>query len=166
MKKINFVNNSEPYLSAENFNQLQTNIEEAFAKNVISASLKSDYTLTTTNTYELIPLDDFVSVGDKLTLENNKIKIGAGITKILISARVGLPGATVGSKNFVIRKSGTICGRVWTKIDTAHNECMVINNTLIDAKENDLIDIALYGNVGDRISANAVFTILTVEVVA
>ena len=29
MEKINFVNNSEPYLSAENLNQLQTNIENA-----------------------------------------------------------------------------------------------------------------------------------------
>lgn len=29
MKKINFVNNSEPYLSSENFNQIQDNVEEA-----------------------------------------------------------------------------------------------------------------------------------------
>lgn len=29
MKKIQFVNNSEPYLSAENLNQMQSNIEEA-----------------------------------------------------------------------------------------------------------------------------------------
>ena len=29
MQKINFVNNSQPYLSAENLNQLQTNIENA-----------------------------------------------------------------------------------------------------------------------------------------
>ena len=29
MEKITFVNNSEPYLSAENLNQLQTNIENA-----------------------------------------------------------------------------------------------------------------------------------------
>ena len=28
MKKINFVNNSEPYLSAENLNQMQSNVEE------------------------------------------------------------------------------------------------------------------------------------------
>ena len=29
MEKINFVNNSEPYLSAENLNQMQSNIEDA-----------------------------------------------------------------------------------------------------------------------------------------
>ena len=32
MKKITFVNDSEPYLSAENLNQLQDNIEEEINK--------------------------------------------------------------------------------------------------------------------------------------
>ena len=38
MKKINFVNNSEPYLSAENLNQMQSNIEEAINGVVESGS--------------------------------------------------------------------------------------------------------------------------------
>ena len=32
MKKINFVNNSQPYLSAENLNQMQNNMEEAIGE--------------------------------------------------------------------------------------------------------------------------------------
>lgn len=35
MKKINFVNNDAPYLSAENLNQMQDNIEEAINGNII-----------------------------------------------------------------------------------------------------------------------------------
>ena len=35
MKKINFVNNSEPYLSAENLNQMQSNIEEAIKGEIL-----------------------------------------------------------------------------------------------------------------------------------
>lgn len=35
MKKINFVNNSEPYLSAENLNQMQNNIEEAISTRLL-----------------------------------------------------------------------------------------------------------------------------------
>ena len=38
MEKINFVNNSEPYLSAENLNQLQTNVETAINGVVESGS--------------------------------------------------------------------------------------------------------------------------------
>ena len=34
MEKINFANNSEPYLSAENLNQMQENIEEAIQKDI------------------------------------------------------------------------------------------------------------------------------------
>ena len=35
MKKINFVNNDAPYLSAENLNQMQDNIEDAINENHI-----------------------------------------------------------------------------------------------------------------------------------
>ena len=38
MEKINFVNNSEPYLSAENLNQMQDNIENAVNALVESGS--------------------------------------------------------------------------------------------------------------------------------
>lgn len=38
MEKINFVNNNEPYLSAENLNQMQDNIEEAINGVVESGS--------------------------------------------------------------------------------------------------------------------------------
>lgn len=34
MEKINFVNNSEPYLSAENLNQMQDNMENATQRNI------------------------------------------------------------------------------------------------------------------------------------
>lgn len=35
MEKINFVNNSEPYLSAENLNQMQSNIEDAIKETIL-----------------------------------------------------------------------------------------------------------------------------------
>ena len=41
MEKINFVNNSEPYLSAENFNQMQDNIEDAISE-VVGNGLNSN----------------------------------------------------------------------------------------------------------------------------
>jgi hypothetical protein len=36
MKKINFVNNSEPYLSSENLNQMQNNMEDATHRDITS----------------------------------------------------------------------------------------------------------------------------------
>lgn len=50
MKKIQFKNNSEPYLSAENLNQMQDNIEIAFStQNVITSGTNlNDYKETGT----------------------------------------------------------------------------------------------------------------------
>lgn len=42
MKKINFVNNDAPYLSAENLNQMQDNIEEAINGVVLFESAEGD----------------------------------------------------------------------------------------------------------------------------
>ena len=42
MAKITFVNNSEPYLSAENLNQLQTNIENAIKETYSTAEGKTN----------------------------------------------------------------------------------------------------------------------------
>ena len=39
MEKINFVNNSTPYLNADNLNQMQTNFENAIHVEVITATL-------------------------------------------------------------------------------------------------------------------------------
>lgn len=42
MEKITFVNNSEPYLSAENLNQLQTNIENAIKETYSTTEVKTN----------------------------------------------------------------------------------------------------------------------------
>ena len=42
MEKITFVNNSEPYLSAENLNQLQTNIENAIRETYSTTEVKTN----------------------------------------------------------------------------------------------------------------------------
>lgn len=44
MEKITFVNNSEPYLSAENLNQLQTNIENAINETYSTTEVKTNKT--------------------------------------------------------------------------------------------------------------------------
>lgn len=36
MKKINFVNNSEPYLNAENLNQMQNNMEDVTQRDIVT----------------------------------------------------------------------------------------------------------------------------------
>lgn len=136
------------------------------APNVMSASLKANYKLQTSSTYETIPLDDYIVVGDKLTLVDGKIKIGAGVSKILISARVAFVSIPSGQRNIVIRKNGTNWARVWHRIFESQNTSMVINDTLIEATEGDLIDLAIYGTTNDEISAYFAFTALTVEVVA
>lgn len=49
MKKINFVNNDAPYLSAENLNQMQDNIEEAIDKKIENGAYCQTLVTTATN---------------------------------------------------------------------------------------------------------------------
>jgi len=53
MEKINFVNNSEPYLSAENLNQLQTNIENEIKKLKVRFKNVTGLTLEAGASYQL-----------------------------------------------------------------------------------------------------------------
>lgn len=174
MEKITFVNNSEPYLSAETLSQLQTNIE-----NAINEVTKKDIIVVNTNQTSIvlaasgkIPFSNVYSqLGDKLTLENNCIKIGAGVSYIKVSA------------NIWINSNDTNGGRLWCNINK-NNTTIVsyidyvstsspylsgcIAPILIPVNEGDLISIGytVTGSVNlNSGSNNTNVTNLTVEVI-
>lgn len=64
MEKITFVNNSEPYLSAENLNQLQTNIENAINEKT-NLNFKFLKTSSGASGYSTSSAD-FIQLGDKM----------------------------------------------------------------------------------------------------
>ena len=135
--------------------------------NIISAYRTEDYYITTSNTYEKIPLQSYDSVGNKLTLNSSgEIVVGAGVTAVKTSAKICLVGAnlTAGNKNLVIQKNGTVVDRIWARIDT-YNSYMAIPPKLITVAEGDVLTLNFYGTQNDRISGTSYFSNFTVEVV-
>lgn len=165
MKKIEFKNNSEPYISAENLNTLQNNIEDAINdKNIITASFNTNYTIATSDTYEKVKLDTSVSVGDKLTLTNDGgIKIGAGISKIKASANINFQTIASGVKNIGIFKNDTNIFQNITNI--SERTTLVLSPIVFDVKENDIIYLELIGTKNDVIRRSMAFSNITLEVI-
>lgn len=54
--------------------------------NIITAELSDDLSVTATS--GLIPLNNAIKIGNKLSLSNNKIIIGSGVSKVKISGNM------------------------------------------------------------------------------
>jgi hypothetical protein len=89
MKKIEFQDypSTETPLNAGNMNGMQTNIEEEFdvRGNAIEVSLSVAQTITGTDQVKVNFDEVTVQSGELLTLDNNGIKIGKGISTILVN---------------------------------------------------------------------------------
>ena len=89
MEKINFKNKGETGaipINANNLNLLQDNTENAINEtkpSIITVGLENDLEITGSTTLNLDKV--LSSVGNKFTLQNGGIKIGAGVSKIKVS---------------------------------------------------------------------------------
>lgn len=136
-------------------------------RDIITANLSSDYTITTGGAYVDIPLNSNVSVGSRLTLSGGGVVIGSGITKVKTSAKIVLPSnkLTTGGKNIVIRKNGsTIVDRNWLSLSVVGNNSLALPSKLIEVKAGDVLKLGYYGAKDDGIQGG-VYTCLTVEAV-
>ena len=142
MKKINFVNNSEPYFSAENLNQMQDNIEEAInEKNYIVATANEAINLSGNTD---IPLSVTNVVGTKLTLENGKVKIGTGVSKVRISGSIFMDITQQGSGYLwgrIAKNGSNVQGSIHPLVTGMSFISACIPLQIIDVKENDLLHL-------------------------
>lgn len=109
-------------------------------------------------------------IGSKLTVENNGIKIGSGISKVLVSGW-GFNNTNSNGSGFIagITKNGSLVSNPfstssWQMSKTANdNITMIISPMLIDVVEGDIVNIGLgiNGNTSNYFSRGAV----TVEVI-
>ena len=76
--------------------------------NYVVASMASNYTINAINTQETLPLTlTKYGVGNKLTVSNNGVVIGKGVSKVLVSAQVYWYTTVSGSEGIVyIAKNG------------------------------------------------------------
>ena len=93
--------------------------EKIYSKSAITVGLKSNVTLGVANSYTKIPLNECAgSMGDKLTIQNNAVRIGAGITRVKVSGQT-------------LVKCGSVTGNRHARIQTISDTGVVINNAWV-----------------------------------
>ena len=144
-------------------------------RSIITRGLSAAITNLAVNTYTLIPLDLSNSTGQRLTTSSNGgIKVGAGVSKVLVSGKMAVEGVTTaGSRHLRIIKNSysanNTLGWAWDTLAISDSEDIIIPPQLVDVTENDVINLYYYtSSSADKIGGNAYGgrTSLTVEVVA
>ena len=157
MNKINFQNlpNTTTPLNASNMNQLQTNVENAIteaveqcAPEIITGYIdRKSYTVSQSWTaINLAPFDSYVSTTNKITLTSSGLKIGEGVSKILVSASCrGIDhSAFSGDKAFSIYKNGNRVTEIALEsyITNQNSWCeQSVSPALIECEEDDVFSL-------------------------
>ena len=136
---------------------------EINTRNIITASLSSNHTLSSDGVYELLELASDVVVGSNLSVANDTVVCGKSGT-VLISGKMAFNSCSAGLKWFTIyRNNGSILA---FPINTSTNRISIsIPPTLFTVSAGDDIDMRVNGATGDVVRAGRSYTELTVEYV-
>lgn len=139
-------------------------------KNVMTARLSNTYTVNSTSANAVYKLDlvEYSKVGTKLSISDGGIKIGKGVSKILVSAQVYFTGGNNEGNPFIFKNNEGIIITM-SPVKGAYKSSN-ITPTLIDVTENDIIYLKIYtdSNGGKLVVAGhdtRPDTSLTVEIV-
>ena len=149
-------------------------LNEKFSRNIITAYPSTAFTNITTQD-QVVILDEYRSVGNKLSVLNNAIKVGNGVSHVLISAQVfyqDYNASNVSSLFPNIQINGNSVARAIKSVsNTGIYNVVNISNFLISVSENDLITLTT-GTISSTNEGryrgkqeNGIHTFLTVEVV-
>lgn len=118
-------------------------INEVNKKHVLSATLIETITPTVKQYVEISTFEEVYKIGDKLSIENGKIKIGANVNHIKISGVLGINTANAGLVYMWTKKNGNNIG-TW-QVQTIPASYWQFNvEQLINVKENDIISLSMY----------------------
>ena len=141
-------------------------------RDIMTAKLTANISDITATAFTTFALNDSVEVGNRLSLVNGGIKIGAGVSKIKVDAKMQIhTGSSASTRYFVIVKnsyqsdnSNTITWVVAMMDGSIYGE-LAIPPTLYEVSENDVIYLVYYLRTGDTIQGGSGQTYLTVEAV-
>lgn len=128
----------------------------------------ADVTYPSNGENELI-FNSSEKVGEKLLLENNKIKINGNLKKIKVSAIVTFvwnSPASVDSNIYITKNGEKILRTVANKPDASRSINEIIPPNLIDVQDGDLIGVSINTGVANsKVYTNLKSTSLTVEAI-
>lgn len=121
-------------------NELSKNMQ----KHMISATFTTDIEPTPQQYVELSNWNAIETVGNKLSIQNGKIVVGAGVSKIKIMGILGVYDKTNQLIYIYGRKNGVSIPIPWV-VNPVLDYQSVIYNNLISVQEGDIISISVYG---------------------
>lgn len=129
------------------------------------------YKITSATDYVTIPLTTSVIVGSGFSVVNNAIKVGAGISKIRISAQVCVGTGTPAAKYLAVRAnvstSPTQLARAQMRShEYTTPETINISPIVLNISEGDLITLDYFGAEGDVIYGGVTLSYVTIEKLA
>lgn len=134
-------------------------------KNIISAGLDRNYTLAVAGEFT-VPLDKQIfKLGDKLTLQNNKIVVGKNINAVRIFAQINFSNTKQGAMNTIIKKNGTTIAEVLGYNIGSSNNISSYAETVVEVAENDYIELSGYQYEGTILMSANGRTHITVEAI-
>lgn len=142
-------------------------------RNVATRSLSAGLTSLVTSTYTVIPLNLSNIAGSLLTASGNGIKIGKGVSKVLVSGAISYDtGSTTGIRYArIVKNSFSDANSLsigWETFEANSRGRIVLQPILADVQENDIIYLYYYTtDTNDDIGGNNFGnrTALTVEVI-
>lgn len=144
--------------------------EEVETKNIICCGLTEEYTRSASNPISVdLPLQVLNQIGSGFTIENGKIKIGAGINYVKISSNMQAQASSTGKRIAVqiFKRNSSVdqcvTSNMFTCPATSIYYSMAIGDVLIDVAEGDLIVFRPFLDGGVTIKTE--YTNITVEAV-
>lgn len=158
-------------LTPENLNKMQEDLEnetdEKTKKNIATRTFgRQNVSVTQAWGTAKVTCSGFNSEGNKLEIDNNGIKIGAGVSKVLVSAQCAGIGTNVvsGDKQFMIKKGTETVGNSYLGGGISINFMnLCISPVLIDVQQADIISLEVAS--GETGTFEILSGQLTVEVV-
>ena len=128
--------------------------------NIVTAYRDADTTKSTTG-YEKIVLNGSNRVGNRLSISGGNIVIGAGISKVKVSAKVSFTSVTAGVKWLTVYRNNSVV--IANPMNLSARGMITSSDTLIDVAEGDTISLQVNGTSGDVIRGGVEYTNITVE---
>ena len=136
-------------------------------KSILMATIGSDYSLTS-GTSTKMTLVSANSIGNHFSISSGSIKIGAGVSKVLVSvkAQFNTLSSSAGLRYIQLYEGITNVATVRTYV-YANNTgtCLVLPPFLLDVMEDDTISLYIQGLSGDVLRSSSVWTYITVETI-
>lgn len=142
--------------------------EKIKSKLIITAkAIRQNITISTEWANVKIPLSTNTQIGNKFTISSNSVKIGSGVSKVLISAHCSAISFqdVAGDKQFLIYKNEDVVSDTYVGFENnvAHWATADISPLLLNVQQNDLISLRLIA--GQTGSIEILPSYLTIEVV-